>query len=344
MSKPSRSFNRGMTLVELLVVIAIMAILVSLLLPAVQAAREAARRAQCSNNLHQIALALGAYQSDHRMFPPGCFPVGSEANPDWGGSYSLHVRILPFLSQGPLYNSINFDSGAWTIPGFGVGNGLPYQMSANAVNRTARQTSVATFLCPSDSMKSRGNNYRGSQGVGPHYMTCFEYPDSANGIFPVIGPIGVSRVPDGLSQTVAISERVMGSGRLEIDPFQDAFLMREFFFTAEDAVRVCRLSATPTSLADGFSRSGDSWFFSGMEMTQYNHAQPPNSRVPDCFQSATQPVTGVATARSWHPGGVHSMMADGSVRFVTESIDSRTWRALGSRNGAEIFDTRSIQN
>ncbi len=186
----TRGHRRGFTIIELAVVIGIACLLMALLLPAVQAAREAARRSQCQNNLHQIGLALHAYHGANNTFPP----TNTGIHAWYFGQFSLHVRLLPYLENAAVFNSINFTLGTYPVDSFNTPL-HPYETSANASNVTIYKTSVAMFLCPSDGLASGpANSYRGNVGVGPGHNTSAEYPDSGNGMFPEVVMINASHV------------------------------------------------------------------------------------------------------------------------------------------------------
>lgn len=331
---------RAFTLIELLVVFGVISILCALLLPAVQGAREASRRSQCVNNLRQIGLAIHAYHESNGCFPITVIPIQTH-NLDYGGFYSVHTRLTPYLDQGVLYNAINFTIGTWAPEFVCGGPAYPWRFAINAANATAMETSLSVFLCPSDEgpFRETGNNYRGCQGVGPHYGTYAEFPDSGNGLFPMEGPITAARVPDGLSHTVAFSERLRGSGdHSRFSPERDVYQYHEEPHTADDQVMSCRIVARPANIPLGFISSGKWWFHTGMERTLFNAAQVPNGRVPDCLLCAAAHGIGMATARSRHSGGVNVLMGDGSVRFVRETIALDVWRGLATRNGQELVD------
>ena len=341
-SRPRRS---AFTLIELLVVMGIIGLLVALALPAVQSAKEAARRAQCANNLHQIGLAMHAYESANGTLPPAithAIARNYDGSMDkiYGGFYSIHARLLPQLEQGNLYNSINFTTGTWPTNAYNFSIG-PNQMALNAVNDTAMRTRIDTFLCPSDpgSFLATGTSYRGNAGVGPSYGTTFEHQDSGNGLFPEDGTIPLAFIRDGLSHTAAFSEKLQGSGREDpLSGDRDAYHTSTFVLDADDVLNACRIAARPSNGRRGFVEGGRWWFWTGRGDTLYVHAQSPNGVVPDCTSAGALPAHGMFTARSLHPGGVNSLMADGSIRFVTEGISNATWRGLGSRSGGEIVD------
>jgi len=264
------------------------------------------------------------------------------------GMYSIHVRLLPYLDQAVLFDAINFMVPAYPEPpdpftGMPLSELSGLMVGWNAMNQTTRFTGIGLFLCPSDAgaFTETGNNYRGNTGVGccPHPTAV--YPDSGNGLFPEIDIVSAARVTDGLSHTAAFSERLRGTGRsATLAPARDFFpwagdASAPPTSTADDLLRRCRHNARPSKRR--FVESGRWWFWTGRERTLYNHAQPPNGLVPDCIGGAFM-ANGMATARSWHPGGVGVLMGDGSARFVRDSVSVEVWRALGTRDGREVVD------
>jgi type II secretory pathway pseudopilin PulG len=331
--------RRGVTLIEATVVIGIIGILVALILPAVQSAREAARRAWCQNNLRQIGVALHAYHEANN-----CFPMNHTSRyhrgPEYDGYYSVHVRLLPFLGREPVYNSINFSVGTVPPETFAWPPLDSSEKAMNLINVTASSARVATFLCPSDggAFEAAGNNYRGNVGVGSEPMTTVEFPDSGNGFFQELGLTSAATFPDGLSHTVAFSERLRGSGQFEQPvPERDFWSRPVFTSSADDLLQSCAVAAR-SGANSTFVYGGRWWFWSGRERTFYNHAQVPNGRIPDCIAGQRRTATGMSSARSWHLGGVNALMGDASLRFVTETIDHGVWRGLGTRNGEELVD------
>jgi prepilin-type processing-associated H-X9-DG protein len=326
----------GFTLIELLVIISIIGLLISLSLPAVQAARESARRAQCVNNLRQIGLALHNYEASYNSFPlnwrnPRVDPARGHPWYIGGRPFSALTRLLPFLDQQPLYASINFS--VETYPSDGS-----YE-SPDPQNTTALMTRLSVYLCPSDGMPTPseyGCNYRGNFGVGPITATSRETYDSGNGFYTFPGVLGPTSFSDGLSHTVAYSERLRGTGAgggmsPERD-FGNILVMPNCLDRDADyALLCCQLASAKDFPA--YRMGGFTWFFSDFKCTSYDHAQQPNGRIPDAV--ALVGWTGISTARSAHPGGVNSLMADGSSRFVAGSISRPVWRALGTRNGGE---------
>jgi len=333
-----RRSQAGFTLIELMTVIGTVSVLIGLLLPAVQSAREAARRFQCQNNLRQIGLAVHGYHNDNAFFPPALMGW-SDRKPTNFGYHSPFARLLPYLDAKTVFDSINFSVSTFPLESFGV-RLQPAELAADSINATAFGTNLALFLCPSDggAFESAGCNYRGNTGDGPGFGTSAEMPDSGNGLFPERVMVSARMVPDGLSHTAAISERLRGSGgnRRVADPTRDYFQKPTLASTADDLLLACRVAARPGG--GGFVYGGRWWFWTGRERTLYNHAQSPNGRIPDCLTSGAVTAPGMSTARSWHPGGVNVLMGDGSVRFASDGTSQQVWRALGSRNGSELVD------
>jgi len=203
----------GFTLIETVVVVSVIGLLIALILPAVQASREAARRAQCANNLKQIGLALHNYEASNRSFPLnwGNLRVDPARGQPWhiySRPYSALTRLLSDLDQQPVYAAINFS--VETYPGSGESDFLAPQ------NRTVFATTLAVYLCPSDAATTPtpfGCNYRGNYGLGPEPGMTQETYDSGNGFYTYPGVLGAQSFPDGLSHTVAYSERLRGTGK-----------------------------------------------------------------------------------------------------------------------------------
>jgi prepilin-type N-terminal cleavage/methylation domain-containing protein/prepilin-type processing-associated H-X9-DG protein len=329
---------RAFTLIELLVVISIIGLLVSLLLPAVQSAREAARRTQCSNNLHQIGLALHGYQTANGTFPinwaPNLYsplgdPPGTIARP-----FSALTRILPYMDQRALYASINFEVQQLPI---NDGRLCPFPQ-----NQTAFNTRIATFLCPSDDPDiptAFGSNYRGNYGLGPALGTTSETYDSGIGFYTFTRSLGPESFPDGLTFTAAYSERLKGTGSNgRVAPERDFGDLRILPFCASrdaDYALNCAQLASSRSFPE-FVMGGFSWFLGDFECAAYNHAQEPNGKISDAIMRNSW--RGIVTARSNHLNGVNVLMADGSVRFATDATTRKIWRALGTRNGGEVVE------
>jgi len=337
-----RRVRHGFTLIEVLVVIAVIGILVSLLLPAVQGAREAARRAQCANNLKQLGLALQNYESTYSCFPidrpdysnlpkqEPVFPPKTTVQP-----WSSLVRILPYLDQSTVFAAVNCDLELYGIPGTIV----------HPANRTAFDTTISTYLCPADGSSfpdQAGNNYRANYGVGPAPGLTAETFDSGNGFFRYPYIVKASSITDGLSHTVAYSERLRGTGmRDRGSPERDFGSLSDFpphvFLRGADyALQWCRVAGAQHF--PGRVNAGRSWFLVGRPYTSYCHAQEPNGPIPDGMHRGYPETWGIVTARSWHLGGINAVMGDGSVRFFLETIDREVWRGLGTRNGGELVE------
>jgi len=339
MRRVHKASRTGFTLIEALVVISIIGLLIALVLPAVQSAREAARRAQCANNLKQIGLALHSYEASNQSFPlnwrnPRVDPTRGHPWYINGRPYSAFTRLLPYLDQQPLFASINFS--VETFPNNNA-SAFPYPQ-----NQTAFAVNLAIYLCPSDAATAPtpyGCSYRGNYGVGPSVSTTQETYDSGNGFYTFPGVLGPRSFPDGLSHTVAYSERLRGTGDGGgLAPARDFgnVLVMAYCTTrdADYALACCQLAATRGFPA--YREAGFTWFYGDFECAAYNHAQEPNGRIPDAITRSGR--VGIATARSLHPGGVDGLMADGSVRFFKESIARKVWRGLGTRNGGELVE------
>lgn len=335
----TRVKRQGFTLIELLVVVSVIGLLVSMLLPAVQSAREAARRLTCNNNLRQIGIALHSYIATCSTFPIDItdFSTLPRSTPRPTGPiqfYSAMSRLLPYMELSNLYNSINYSLEMYSS----------HWDKVNDANLTARQTNLQVFLCPSDAPgggSGPGNNYRGNYGIGPSTGTTVETYDSGNGIFSYPTVTQLQSVSDGLSQTAAFSERLRGSGSKrggspardvgDLSSYPDAVIR-----DADFALEWCQVASSTNF--PGSTQSGDTWFLSGRLNTAYCHAQEPNGRIADALDLNYPTGWGVATARSMHYGGVNVMMADGSVRFVLGTIPRQLWRAIGTRNGGELVE------
>lgn len=311
------SRRSGFTLIELLVVIAIIAVLIALLLPAVQQAREAARRSQCKNNLKQIGLALHNYLDTFTKFPPG----GTYESGTAGSGWSVQSRILPYVDQGNLGNLIDFSKN--------------YNVAPNQNTVTAQK--IPLFMCPSET-----NDRAYPDGATTHYPLNYAVNygswlvwdpatgKTGDGAFAPNSGLSDRNFTDGTSNTIGVSE---------VKAWQ----------------RYLRDSGTPTPtlpgspldvspLAGTLKESGhNEWVDSRLNQTGFTSVFGPNTKVPHVDggvtydvdwvnqregSSATVATYGAMTSRSFHTGIVHSMLMDGSVRSISENIDLTTWRRL----------------
>ena len=315
--------------------IAIIAVLISLLLPAVQAAREAARRAQCVNNLKQIGLALHNYHDTFEKFPLSRVITIVNGAVNISKSYSPHSQLLPFLEQNAVFQAINFSLTWNPDPNLGGYDG----------NATARATSIAVFLCPSDARSEvpkgyAGNNYRGNEGS----MFLFGYRGSdpngvnnacppPNGMFFCNESSGIRDAVDGTSNTAIFSEHIKGDFNQAVATERaDTFRPGTYPATVDEAVQTCQTLDWKNLGYQGVSDVGAPWIYGYHSTTQYYHVSPPNGR--SCMYP---PLRVTTSANSEHPGGVNVLLSDGSVRFVKDAINLTVWRALGSRNLGEVI-------
>jgi prepilin-type N-terminal cleavage/methylation domain-containing protein len=310
----SRS-RTAFTLVELLVVIAIIGILVALLLPAVQAARESARRMQCGNNLKQMGLALHNYHDTYKSIPIA--DVNGTSTP-----VSAHARLLPYLEQSPLYALVDFN--------------VPYN---HANNTAARNTVVPAFICPSDPSRLPSaiggrNNYYWNAGNGVvMYSSGAAGQPPSNGVIWHNQAFRFSDIVDGLSGTAAFAEKMTGDGSNGVSsPRTDTFQPGTYPNSADEAMQQCNAVDVTDLSKQGYSNVGGPWLQQYHSTNQYNHVLPPNGR--SCMYPPGRIAT---TANSQHPGGLQITLCDGSVRFVSATVDLITWRSLGSINGGETI-------
>jgi prepilin-type N-terminal cleavage/methylation domain-containing protein/prepilin-type processing-associated H-X9-DG protein len=373
-----RSSRAGFTLIELLVVIAIIAVLIALLLPAVQSAREAARRIQCTNNIKQIAIALHAYHTAAGSFPPGSAISGVAAAPGlyatWEPNMSAQAMMLPYVEQLPVYNALNFNFGA------------EYDLGMNS---TGVLTIIASFLCPSDPNVYKAlniNSYYFCMGTTTDYMFSPPVAGGANwmGLTPPVtftGSTGLfaqavsSRVEqclDGTSNTVAIAESLVGDSMatsvwgpavsppskyrgnmvFDADPGDDLIRPHDAFQNPGLVMTILGKCAvmlqTQTTSWDIGSDHGYRWSMGVTGYTLFNSIQTPNDRL---FPFSACRLDGWGTdypdsgfsygSSSAHTGGINVGFADGSVRFIKDSINRTIWWSLGTKAGGEIISADS---
>jgi len=344
--------RKGFTLIELLVVIAIIAVLIGLLLPAVQQAREVARRTQCMNNLKQLGIALHNYHDALRTFPPNLTPGGTAYNYAKGG-WGVLSHLNPYLEQTNVYNLMDL-----TLPTYvNQGGGVYVFAGGDANTQKAVQTVVPLFLCPSDigkpvdggyGLTTMGpTNYCANQGSGIDTLNGDPAqngsPLNADGVFFADSRVRISDIADGTSNTVAFSESILGEGA------DNATALA----TTVDRNRVYAylgfssgLSLTETACQSPASyntsqRRGFAWYAGEIRCASYNHYFPPNTPKMDCiFNNANFGYTamGWKAARSLHTGGVNLLMCDGQVRFTGNLVDLNIWRAIATRRGKEIVE------
>lgn len=343
-----RTSRMAFTLIELLVVIAIIAILIALLLPAVQQAREAARRSQCKNNLKQIGLALHNYHDTFKVLPfgKGASYTGVPAYARW----SQHAMILPYLDQAPLYTSLDFNYAPETPGMTSAGPSfMPASTNPTGANAAQSRTYVSVFICPSDRGLAAGwngqNNYAGNQGgwlCDRSDTPGIAGTDSApteiqTGVFYYLSKVRSADVTDGMSNTAFFSEKIRGQGTP--DPKTDLLVMAHQ--TSLAATQTACRALDPTTALPLTSSWGFSWVMGENCCTQYNHVDVPNARscAGTGFPNGMTNMAMQVSAGSRHVGGAHVMMGDGAVNFASDNIDLAVWRALGTRAGQEAFSS-----
>ena len=330
----SSTSRRAFTLIELLVVIAIIAVLIALLLPAVQQAREAARRTQCKNHLKQLGLALNNYHETHGLFPPGRLRSLVDGQ---GRCFSAYAHLLPFVDAATLYQRIDFN-----------------QSPEDAGNSVALDQTIPFFLCPSDQFrKLQGTNavHNYPLCTGTTYPLSPRNPGGVpiTGVFYENSSVRFGDIPDGSSQTVCISETIKSEGGPTMwDGVSktNGFVLTQGNDNATTGPELTDYASQCHSAGLVLQQTrGSRWLIGAPGHSMYNHLRVPNSFDIDCRGGLPHSIRWNAVwdrlslnvaARSRHVGGVHALFVDGHVQFVSENIDIRVWQAVGSRNGGEV--------
>jgi type II secretory pathway pseudopilin PulG len=349
----------GFHLIELLVVLSTVSLLLALLVPAVQESRDKARVTRCAANLRQLAFATQSYVASCNAFPAAI----AVPSVDLQRQYSVFSQILGPLGEAQLFNGINFEAG---LQDFYIFNNNARYKTFLAMNSTSLGTSLETLLCPADtepqlSGTTAGCNYRATLGAeyvssvdGSNRASFFSYRASPWGD-SVTAPDGSTRGPfsngelvtpatikDGLANTVIFSEKLRGDpNRKDFDPRTDMLVGRLQHYWDGGRNRSFCNGVPGSGDRSYFTTAGATWLVGALSQTCYNHFDTPNSEDPDCaIMRNYNPIRGRMAAQSNHAYGVQAAMADGSVRFVAETIDRRAWRALGTRarhDGGEGF-------
>ncbi|WP_422929714.1 DUF1559 domain-containing protein [Singulisphaera sp. PoT] len=340
--------QRGFTLIELLVVIAIIAVLIGLLLPAVQAAREAARRIQCTNNLKQLGLGMMNYETVNGAFPPKSIQTGIGTNIpatafDWGTS----ARLLPFMEQGAMFNTINFS--------------FKYLAPAEA---TVGSMTLNVLLCPSEPRRQpilfRGYYYGVNSYawcVGDWYVYGGMNGPPTRSAFATNVSRRIADITDGGSQTVFAAEVKTYQPQLRHcfgDGSGGTFPSLNSPSSTLDPAASLALITSPTTfgqcqmIAEGHTRwvKGDSYHGG------FTTALPPNTKVigpqgldldlASIDEDDGGPTYAAITSRSYHPGGVNALFGDGHIQFIKATVNFHTWRALGTIGGGEVVSGDSF--
>lgn len=310
-----RNRHHAFTLIETLVVLVVIAVLTLLIIGAVLQAREAARRSQCLNNMRQLAIAINAHLDQKKYYPRG------------ENNYSAFVSMLPFLENGPLYNSINLAKPRFSF------------MMPSDVNETAFSTHLNVFVCPSEGTPDVGlgpSTYGGNRGTG---VGRYGSPDNGPFASSLLDPaIRDALVRDGLANTVAISEFCRNRGFSNRQENRAVFQLESFgksqYSQMIDKCNSVDIHKSPLSIVN----RGWCWGFDGIQNTLYDHNIVPNGHT--CSPGGGS-LAGAWTASSAHAGGVNCVHLDGHVTTVEYSVSISVWRSLGTMNGGEITNSEN---
>jgi prepilin-type N-terminal cleavage/methylation domain-containing protein/prepilin-type processing-associated H-X9-DG protein len=316
---------RAFTLVELLVVIAIIGVLVALLLPAVQAARESARRSACFNSLKQVGLALQHFHDAQRHFPPGRGAPAPRV-------FSPHAYLLPYFEEGSIALQIDYAQAPTSL----VIAGVPYSGMANS---GAANSVVPVLQCASD---PAGGRVPGSTYGGTSYAACTGSGTvgsgtlvKSDGVFFLGSAISFRNLTDGSSHTAAFCERMLGNGQsLAATAVSNS---EPYILELASGYSVSPTTCDASSSGNWYSTRGAKWILGNYGNTLYNHFYPPNSTHWDCMDQTQQ--KGLFGGRSNHPGGVNLLLCDGSARFVDDQVDLKLWQALATRDSNEAVES-----
>lgn len=335
----SKRLRPGFTLVELLVVIAIIGVLIALLLPAVQQAREAARRMSCSNQMKQLGLAMHNYHDTFNNFPAMNYLTGDPNGSTYQG-YSAWVQILPFIEQTALSEQLQAESNRYFNTWGSQGT---------------RRVKIQALLCPSDSeFPARPADGSFADGPGCNYGVSFgstkawSSPSNQNGMFrgphsrsnPQAGvETNMRDVTDGLSNTLMASEHLAGdnnsSAIMNGSTSEPRFGSDPSWTNYPSQADLTSFGQSCEGSTSHNSNNGQHWIAPLPTQTTLNTVAPPNWQYPNCQSSSSGIAAdrnGVYAPRSRHPGGVMAVAGDGSVKFVTDTIDLQTWQNFGGRN------------
>lgn len=333
---PAASKNpHGVTLIEVLVTLGIISLLLSLLSPAIQSARERARSMTCANHLKQFGLAMQNSESTFGQFPPfatrdiqarvGNIPIPFAVSP--------HFNLLPYLDLANVQSRIELTNDVWSLTA-----DPPTSQNNSAL---LKSINIPVFICPSDRRVPGSTNYVMCTGTSTdlHITPDVPVPNSSRAGFGRTGRgPRAADVSDGLSTTIAFSERLIGGGiPTTYIPSRDIAIVTGVAFPRlpDDAIQMCEEHVTLQSQHSSFNGVG--WLFGIRGVTMYNQISTPNSASPDCAIFAVGD-TGVYTARSLHRSGCFILLGDGAVRFTSESIDQSLWRALGTTDSADFAE------